>query len=264
MPLTKPQIEELLRPDRRFICDGKDVDVCVQIVAVANLPTRYGKFQIVAFYNSEDDKDHVALVKGDVFGKSDVLVRLHSECLTGEVFDSLRCDCHDQFVQSIKKIASHKDGVLLYMRQEGRGIGLTNKIKAYQLQDYGFDTFEANKALGYEEDARDYRVAAHMLMALNVHSIKLLTNNPSKIIDLERHGIKVTGRIPLLITPNKYNRKYLKVKYEKSCHMLDDLFDRPEKKQKKNVLCKKKKKRTNHENGSLRFFKGRSGFFLEK
>ncbi|HIH00371.1 MAG TPA: GTP cyclohydrolase II, partial [Thermoplasmata archaeon] len=129
-------------------------------------------------------------------------------------------------VISLKKIASHRNGVLLYMRQEGRGIGLTNKIRAYQLQDFGYDTFEANKALGFEEDERDYRVAAHMLMALNVHSVKLLTNNPAKINDLTRYGVEVTGREPILGTPNKYNRRYLKSKYEKSCHLLDDLFER--------------------------------------
>jgi GTP cyclohydrolase II len=233
MPLTKLQIDELQKPGRHFTCDGKDVEICVQIVAVANLPTRYGKFQIVAFVNSEDDKDHVALVKGDVYQKSDVPVRLHSECLTGDTFSSLRCDCHDQFVISMKKLASHQNGVLLYMRQEGRGIGLTNKIKAYQLQDFGFDTFEANKALGFEEDARDYRVAAHMLKALNIRSITLLTNNPVKIHDLTRHGIEVSGREPILGIPNKYNRRYLKSKYEKSCHLLDDLFVREEKNVKK-------------------------------
>jgi GTP cyclohydrolase II len=224
MPLTKPQIKDLLQPARRFTCEGKDVTICVQIVAVADLPTRYGKFQIVAFVNNEDEKDHVALVRGDVYGKEDVPVRLHSECLTGDAFGSLRCDCHDQLVLSLRKLVSHDSGVLLYLRQEGRGIGLTNKIRAYQLQDYGFDTFEANKALGFEEDERDYRVAAHMLMALNVRSVRLLTNNPAKIHDLRRHGIQVTGREPIIVTPNKYNRSYLKTKFEKSCHMLDDLF----------------------------------------
>ena len=224
MPLTRPHIKELLKPTQRLTCNGKDVDICVQIVAVADLPTRYGKFQIVAFVNSEDEKDHIALVKGDVYGRSDVPVRLHSQCLTGDTFGSLRCDCHDQLALSLKGLAAHTYGVLLYMQQEGRGIGLTNKIRAYQLQDYGYDTFEANKALGFKDDERDYRVAAHMLMALNIRSVKLLTNNPVKIFDLQRHGITVSGREPLFVTPNKYNRRYLKSKYEKSCHMLDDLF----------------------------------------
>jgi GTP cyclohydrolase II len=241
MPLTKPQIKELLKPGKHFSCEGTDVEICVKIVAVADLPTRHGKFQIVAFMNSEDQKDHVALVKGDVVGKSDVPVRLHSECLTGDTFGSLRCDCHDQLVISLEKLASYTNGVLLYMRQEGRGIGLTNKIRAYQLQDFGFDTFEANKALGFEDDERDYRVAAHMLMALNVRSVRLLTNNPTKINDLKRHGVQVTAREPILVTPNKYNKKYLKSKYEKSCHMLDDLFARDEEKTKERKMSGRKK-----------------------
>jgi len=241
MPLTKPQIKELLKPGKHFSCEGTDVEICVKIVAVADLPTRQGKFQIVAFMNSEDQKDHVALVKGDVVGKSDVPVRLHSECLTGDTFGSLRCDCHDQLIISLEKLASYTNGVLLYMRQEGRGIGLTNKIRAYQLQDFGFDTFEANKALGFEDDERDYRVAAHMLMALNVRSVRLLTNNPTKINDLKRHGVQVTGREPILVTPNKYNKKYLKSKYEKSCHMLDDLFARDDEKTKERKRSGRKK-----------------------
>jgi GTP cyclohydrolase II len=241
MPLTKPQIKELLKPGKHFSCEGTDVEICVKIVAVADLPTRHGKFQIVAFMNSEDQKDHVALVKGDVVGKSDVPVRLHSECLTGDTFGSLRCDCHDQLVISLEKLASYTNGVLLYMRQEGRGIGLTNKIRAYQLQDFGFDTFEANKALGFEDDERDYRVAAHMLMALNVRSVRLLTNNPTKINDLKRHGVQVTAREPILVTPNKYNKKYLKSKYEKSCHMLDDLFARDDEKTKERKMSGRKK-----------------------
>lgn len=224
MPLTKPQIEELLRPSRRFTCKGRDIEICVHIVAIADLPTRYGTFQVVAFVNNEDGKDHVALVRGDVYRKSDVLVRLQSECLTGDAFGSLRCDCHEQLALSLKRLIAHNSGVLLYLRQEGRGIGLTNKIRAYQLQDFGYDTFEANKALGFKEDERDYRVAAHMLMTLNVRSVRLLTNNPAKIRDLRRHGITVTGREPIIVTPNKYNKQYLKSKFEKSCHMLDDLF----------------------------------------
>ncbi len=241
MPLTKPQIKELLKPGKHFSCEGTDVEICVKIVAVADLPTHQGKFQVVAFMNSEDQKDHVALVKGDVVGKSDVPVRLHSECLTGDTFGSLRCDCHDQLIISLEKLASYTNGVLLYMRQEGRGIGLTNKIRAYQLQDFGFDTFEANKALGFEDDERDYRVAAHMLMALNVRSVRLLTNNPTKINDLKRHGVQVTGREPILVTPNKYNKKYLKSKYEKSCHMLDDLFARDDEKTKERKRSGRKK-----------------------
>jgi len=241
MPLTKPQIKELLKPGKHVSCEGTDIEICVKIIAIADLPTRHGKFQIVAFMNSEDQKDHVALVKGNVVGKSDVPVRLHSECLTGDTFSSLRCDCHDQLVISLEKLASYTNGVLLYMRQEGRGIGLANKIRAYQLQDFGFDTFEANKALGFEDDERDYRIAAHMLMVLNVRSVRLLTNNPTKINDFKRHGVQVTGREPILVTPNKYNKKYLKSKYEKSCHMLDDLFARDDEKTKETKMSGWKK-----------------------
>ncbi len=241
MPLTKPQIKELLKPGKHVSCEGTDIEICVKIIAIADLPTRHGKFQIVAFMNSEDQKDHVALVKGDVVGKSDVPVRLHSECLTGDTFSSLRCDCHDQLVISLEKLASYTNGVLLYMRQEGRGIGLANKIRAYQLQDFGFDTFEANKALGFEDDERDYRIAAHMLMVLNVRSVRLLTNNPTKINDFKRHGVQVTGREPILVTPNKYNKKYLKSKYEKSCHLLDDLFARDDEKTKETKMSGWKK-----------------------
>ncbi len=241
MPLTKPQIKELLKPGKHVSCEGTDIEICVKIIAIADLPTRHGKFQIVAFMNSEDQKDHVALVKGNVVGKSDVPVRLHSECLTGDTFSSLRCDCHDQLVISLEKLASYTNGVLLYMRQEGRGIGLANKIRAYQLQDFGFDTFEANKALGFEDDERDYRIAAHMLMVLNVRSVRLLTNNPTKINDFKRHGVQVTGREPILVTPNKYNKKYLKSKYEKSCHLLDDLFARDDEKTKETKMSGWKK-----------------------
>ena len=176
-------------------------------------------------YTSDvDDKSHLALVKGDVKGKEDVLVRVHSECLTGDVFGSARCDCGDQLASALRMIEKESLGVLLYMRQEGRGIGLLNKMKAYQLQDFGYDTVEANVALGFKDDERDYIIGAQMLKALDVRSIKLLTNNPKKINDLKRHGIKVEGRIPHMIEPNVHNEKYLKTKMEKSGHMLDDLF----------------------------------------
>lgn len=193
-------------------------------MVAANLPTRYGNFQIIDFVNNDDQKDHIALVKGDVYGKLSVLVRIHFECLTADALESLRCDCHDQLSISMKKLASYPNGVLLYLRQQGRGIGLTNKIRAYQLQDFGYDTFEANKALGFADDKRDYRVGAHMLLTLNVRSVILLTNNPAKIHSLRRYGVKVTRRDPLLVNPTKYNRKYLTSKFEKSCHLLDDLF----------------------------------------
>lgn len=224
MPLTRPQIEELLKRDNVAYCNGEKIDLCVRIVAVANLPTRFGEFQIIGFYNNMEEEDHVALVQGDVCGKEDVPVRLHSECLTGDAIGSLRCDCREQLAISLQKLKDLDHGIFLYLRQEGRGIGLLNKIRAYQLQDFGYDTVEANNALGFREDERDYKLAAHMLLALDVKSVKLFTNNSRKIEDLKRHGINVTGRIPILVKPNEYNKDYLRTKMEKSGHMLDDIF----------------------------------------
>jgi GTP cyclohydrolase II len=223
MVLEKPKIEELLEQNKTHIC-GDGTLPCVRIEAVADLPTRFGEFQIVAFYNAKDNKEHIALVHGDVSGESNVPVRLHSECLTGDAIGSLRCDCRDQLTLALKTTASMDKGIVLYLRQEGRGIGLVNKMKAYQLQDFGFDTVEANKALGFRDDERDYAIAAHMLKSLHVKSIQLMTNNPKKIDDLKRHGIEVTGRIPIIIPPNVHNVKYLETKMLKSGHMLDDLF----------------------------------------
>jgi GTP cyclohydrolase II len=225
MPLSKPQITDLLNKNNVAYCDGEKIDLCVKIVAVADLPTQFGDFQIVGFYNNMEEKDHVALIHGDVCGQEGVPVRLHSECLTGDAIGSLRCDCREQLIVSLKKIASLECGIFLYLRQEGRGIGLLNKMKAYQLQDFGYDTVEANLALGFEDDERDYKIAAHMLMALDVKSAKLLTNNPQKIEDIKRHGIDVVGRIPVLIEPTDHNRDYMRTKMEKFGHMLDDLFE---------------------------------------
>lgn len=224
MPLTKPEIKELILRDKDHYCCEEKSHICVKIVAVAKLPMRFGDFQIIAFYNNKDEKEHVALVHGDVCKKEGVPVRLHSECLTGDAIGSLRCDCRDQLTTALKKVGSMDNGIVLYLRQEGRGIGLLNKMKAYQLQDFGYDTVEANEALGFRDDERDYAIGAHMLKSLDVKSINLLTNNPKKIEGLKRYGVNVIGRIPILIEPNIYNTKYLKTKMNKSGHMLDDLF----------------------------------------
>ncbi len=226
MPLLRPEIEELLDVNKDHYCGDELAHICVKIVAVADLPTRFGDFQIVSFYNNTEGHDHVALVHGDVSGMQDVPVRLHSECLTGDALGSLRCDCRDQLTTSMKTLSSMECGILLYLRQEGRGIGLMNKMKAYQLQDFGYDTVEANEALGFRDDERDYGIAAHMLMSLGVESVRLLTNNPKKIDDLRSYGVKVRGRVPVLIEPNQYNERYLMTKMKKSGHMLDDLFVR--------------------------------------
>ena len=195
--------------------------VCVHIAAVAELPTRFGDFHIVAFTNNQDGKEHVAIVKGEVFDAEDVPVRLHSECLTGDVMGSLRCDCRDQLEAALIKIGKMDKGIVLYMRQEGRGIGLTNKIRAYSLQDQGMDTVEANLALGFRDDERDYAVAAHMLHSLRVQSIRLMTNNPKKVAQLEQYGIKVTERLPHILPPNEHNLFYLETKAAKSGHLID-------------------------------------------
>jgi GTP cyclohydrolase II len=212
----------LLETEGDHECEGLGRDkICVRIVAMAELPSRFGNFHIVAFENNRDGKDHVAITKGDVIGASDVPVRLHSECLTGDALGSLRCDCRDQLESALKAIGQMEKGLVLYLRQEGRGIGLTNKIRAYSLQDEGLDTVEANLALGFRDDERDYAVAAHMLMSLKIESIQLMTNNPKKIDQLRQYGIQVNGRIPHIMQPNEYNRFYLETKAAKSGHLID-------------------------------------------
>jgi GTP cyclohydrolase II len=215
-------LDELVERDRDHDCSGFGPHhICVRVVAVANLPSRFGRFRIVAFWNNRDGKEHVALVHGDVMGGEDVPTRLHSECLTGDAMGSLRCDCRDQLEVALRKIASMPRGMVLYMRQEGRGIGLINKIKAYSLQDRGLDTVEANLALGFRDDERDYAVAAHMLASLNVGSIRLMTNNPNKIRQLEQLGVKVSDRIPHVIPATEWNRFYLETKATRSGHKID-------------------------------------------
>jgi GTP cyclohydrolase II len=216
------KFDVLLETEGDHECEGLGRDkVCVRIVAMAELPTRFGDFHIIAFENNRDGKDHVAITHGDVIGASNVPVRLHSECLTGDALGSLRCDCRDQLESALKAIGQMDRGLVLYLRQEGRGIGLTNKIRAYSLQDQGLDTVEANLALGFRDDERDYAVAAHMLMSLKIDSIQLMTNNPKKIDQLRQYGIQVNGRIPHIMPPNEYNRFYLETKAAKSGHMID-------------------------------------------
>ena len=220
--LMHEKIQVLLEEDCCHECEGYGEDhVCVHIESMAELPTRFGDFHIVAFSNNRDGKEHIAIIKGDVIGEEDVPVRLHSECLTGDAIGSLRCDCRDQLEAALKKIGEMERGMVLYLRQEGRGIGLTNKVRAYALQDTGLDTVEANLAHGFRDDERDYAVAAHMLHSLKVKSIKLMTNNPKKIAQLEQHGVKINERMPHILPMNEHNIFYLKTKAAKSGHMID-------------------------------------------
>ena len=193
----------------------------VRRLTSTRIPTVDGEFTLALYENDQDDKDHLALLYGDVEGEEDVLVRVHSECFTGDVLGSLRCDCGEQLSASMRRIAEEGSGVLLYLRQEGRGIGLLNKLKAYDLQDEGYDTVEANLMLGHGADERDYTIGALILQDLNISSIRLLTNNPEKVASLEDHGVEVEERVPLEPHLNRHNTEYLQTKVDRMRHMLD-------------------------------------------
>jgi len=229
MGIPKSLVDQLLAENEQHECPT-DREMCVRIVAIADLPTRFGNYQVVAFRSPYDQKEHAAFVHGNVVESERVPVRLHSECLTGDAIGSLRCDCRDQLTESLETIGKMDRGIVLYLRQEGRGIGFTNKIRAYQLQDAGYDTVQANELLGFKPDERDYGVAAHMLRSLHVPSIRIMTNNPDKISDLTRHGVKIVGRIPVPVQLNPHNRQYLEAKRRKLGHLLeleqaDDVVD---------------------------------------
>ncbi|MBB6216774.1 3,4-dihydroxy 2-butanone 4-phosphate synthase/GTP cyclohydrolase II [Anaerosolibacter carboniphilus] len=195
-------------------------ELLVEKVTEANMPTKYGDFRIVGYQNKLNGEHHLALVKGDISDGSPVLVRVHSECLTGDAFGSIRCDCGDQYAAAMKAIDEEGRGVLLYMRQEGRGIGLINKLKAYALQDQGMDTVEANLALGFPEDMRDYGIGAQILFDLGIRKIRLMTNNPKKLSGLTGYGLEVVERVPIQMNHNERNAYYLQTKKEKLGHML--------------------------------------------
>ena len=194
----------------------------VKRVAEAVLPTPHGEFKLIAYENQVDHREHVALVKGELDGRRNVLVRMHSECLTGDVFHSLRCDCGEQLYAAMRRIDEEGLGAVVYLRQEGRGIGLGNKIRAYALQDAGQDTVQANESLGFKPDLRDYGIGAQILLDLGLTSIRLLTNNPRKIVGLEGYGLKVTGREPIHVQPSLHNTRYLSTKRDKLGHLFPD------------------------------------------
>lgn len=231
MGIPRETVARLLKENEGHDCPGHP-EICVRLEAAADLPTRFGAYQVVAFWNNLDRKEHAAFVHGDIFQQEAVPVRIHSECLTGDAIGSLRCDCRDQLIESLERIGKMERGVVLYLRQEGRGIGFTNKIRAYELQDSGYDTVQANELLGFKADERDYAIAAHMLGSLHVKSVRVMTNNPQKVADLESHGVHVVGRIPIVIPANPVNAPYLATKRRRMGHLLaveqpDDLVDYP-------------------------------------
>ncbi len=202
----------------------KVYDNLVECVSITKMPTKYGEFMAHCYVNKIDGKHHVALVMGDILDDEDILCRVHSECLTGDVFGSMRCDCGQQFNRAMEMIAEHGRGILLYMRQEGRGIGLVNKLKAYKLQDEGMDTLDANIALGFDGDMREYYTGAQILKDMGVHSLQLMTNNPDKVYQLKDYGIKIAKRVPIEIPANKYDLFYLKTKKSRMGHMLEEVI----------------------------------------
>ena len=192
----------------------------VERIAVASMPTAYGDFDIIGYSTAMDGREHIALVKGNLDEVDNVLVRMHSECLTGDVFGSKRCDCGEQLQAALRQIDEEGAGAIVYLRQEGRGIGLGNKLKAYHLQDGGLDTVEANEELGFKPDLRDYGIGAQILLDLGIQSMRLLTNNPRKVVGLDGYDLEITGREPLLVEPGEYNRDYLATKKAKLGHIL--------------------------------------------
>ncbi|MCG3215990.1 MAG: GTP cyclohydrolase II [Candidatus Heimdallarchaeota archaeon] len=208
-------VEDIEKKIRKRVLDLglKDTEL-VHFGSIAELPTQFGTFEIIGVLSLRDMKEHTIIIKGNPIGKNEVPVRIHSECLTGDAFASLRCDCREQLECALNTLAKEEFGALIYARQEGRGIGLFNKLKAYTLQEQGYDTNEANTLLGFKADERSYLVPVDILYALRITSVKLITNNPKKVAELCGRGIDVTERIPIAITPNIYNIKYLATKSE--------------------------------------------------
>ena len=222
-----PQLEVFRKKHQLKWCSVADLisyrrrtEMLIQRIQGAHLPTKFGEFNIYVYRSVIDSQEHLALVMGDVKDKENVLVRVHSECLTGDVFHSARCDCGDQLHRAMEMIAEEKSGVIVYMRQEGRGIGLANKIHAYKLQDEGYDTVEANIKLGFPPDLREYGLGAQIIEELGIKSVRLMTNNPRKIIGIEGYGFNIVGRVPIVIKPQEFNRHYLETKKAKMGHLI--------------------------------------------
>jgi 3,4-dihydroxy 2-butanone 4-phosphate synthase/GTP cyclohydrolase II len=222
-----PELRRFAKRHRLKICTIQDLieyrrtrEKLVERIEVVRLPTDYGDFDLYLYRSKIDNQHHLALVHGEVGGRPDVLVRVHSECLTGDVFGSRRCDCGPQLHQAMRQVAEAGSGVIVYMRQEGRGIGLAPKIKAYKLQEQGYDTVEANRQLGYDMDLREYGLGAQILVDLGLKTIRLLTNNPKKVVGLEGYGLEIVAQVPIRVKPNPHNLRYLKTKREKLGHLL--------------------------------------------
>ncbi len=226
--MKTPTFEEIIRQDidslRRcpngFDCEGCPDDICVKVVSVADFPSEYGHFRIIGFVNNKDAKDHTIVLKGDVGDGESILTRIHSSCLTGDALGSRRCDCGPQLHDALEIIEKEGRGLLLYHMEEGRGIGLMNKLRAYALQDHGLDTVDANTILGFRPDERDYRIPAEMLKKIGVRSIRLLTNNPDKMEQMEQYGIRVTERVQHELAPDRHSRRYMETKKERFGHIL--------------------------------------------
>lgn len=222
----RPELEVMAKEhDLKFITVAQLVSYrlsrerLVKRVAEADLPTGFGDFRVIAYTNLLDERDHVALIKGNIEGQKNVLVRMHSECLTGDVFGSQRCDCGEQLHAAMRRVDEEGQGVIVYLKQEGRGIGLANKLRAYDLQDQGMDTVEANEALGFKADLREYGIGAQILLDLGLTSIRILTNNPRKIVGLEGYGLEITGRVGIEVEAGEFNREYLATKRTRLGHI---------------------------------------------
>jgi 3,4-dihydroxy 2-butanone 4-phosphate synthase / GTP cyclohydrolase II len=224
-----PGIEEIIAQDiaalrkcpASMACSDCAEEVCVMIASVSDFPTEYGHFRIIGFVNNKDGKDHIVVLKGEIGDGEGILTRVHSACLTGDALGSMRCDCGPQLHRALQLIEAEGRGIVLYHQEEGRGIGLVNKLRAYALQDNGFDTYDANVALGFKADEREYRIPATMLKKLGVSSLRLMTNNPEKVEAMEREGLRVVERVHHELPTHEHDRRYLETKKERFGHLLD-------------------------------------------